>query len=87
MKVNGPHPVAAYEERSLKLLIEMRAMLRDLSQRVSVLEQGTAAPTLGNLNTVTYDLLQDPLTSFQEWDALEEMLQDDMKRKHLVSLV
>ncbi|XP_064470495.1 uncharacterized protein LOC135385231 [Ornithodoros turicata] len=79
--------VTPYERKSLRLLIEIKRALRDLSQRVAALEGqgGATGQALGDHNGVLEELLKEPLSTVEEWDALEEELQDSATRKAVVS--
>ncbi|XP_064463592.1 uncharacterized protein LOC135374575 [Ornithodoros turicata] len=73
--------LTAYQKKLLKLVLDIKAALRDLSQRVAALE-GTAAPVYSC--DVLEQILQEPLSSLTDWEILEEKLQDNATRHNLV---
>ncbi|XP_064463144.1 uncharacterized protein LOC135374073 [Ornithodoros turicata] len=79
--------LTAYEKKTLKMQVEIKAALRDISSRMAVLEARCGSAPLGEPSDVLEEFLQEPLSNMQEWEALEEQLQDCPARKNLVDRI
>ncbi|XP_064479175.1 uncharacterized protein LOC135392388 [Ornithodoros turicata] len=76
--------LSAFMKKSLRLLLEIKGDIRDLTRRVAALEQGSAPPSSGDSTADVDDILEKPLSTVEQWDILEDKLQDSVLRKNLV---